>query len=148
MILLACSSVLALKPSSQPALQPASMQKRLHTLLHRPSRPALADVLHGPYPPDDIPAYLRVVPVLIVACMTTNLLWFFFSNLVQMFKEITTRLNVDFDFCLFLGLNGLNCERACVVAAVCWCVIMFLCLGSLASITTQLHAGQIWIVDS
>ena len=43
LILLACSSALALKPSSQPALQPASMQKRFHTLLHSPSRSALAE---------------------------------------------------------------------------------------------------------
>ena len=88
LILLACWSALTLKPSSQPALQPASMQKRLHTLLHRPSRSALADVLHGPYPPDASPAYLRAVPALIVIGMMTNLLWSFFSTLVGAFREL------------------------------------------------------------
>jgi hypothetical protein len=104
LIVLACSSALALKSSSQPALQPASMQKRLHTLLHRPSRSALADVLHGPYPPDAFPAYLRAVPVLIVVGMMTTFFWSLFSRLVLAFKDLTTRcsLNVEFDFCRFL----------------------------------------------
>eukprot|EP00966_Prymnesium_polylepis_P251817 5821485-Prymnesium_polylepis.1 len=58
---LACSNALAATPSSTPVMQPLSMQKRLQTLLHCPSRAALADVLHGPYPPDARPAYLRCI---------------------------------------------------------------------------------------
>ena len=69
LVLLACSKAFATKPSSKPAMQPVSMQKRLQTLLHHPSRSALADVLHGPYPPDARPAYKRAVHGLIVVGM-------------------------------------------------------------------------------
>ena len=65
-VLLASSDALAIMPSSKPALQPVSMHKRIQSLLHNPSRSALADVLHGPYPPDALPAYKRAVHLLIV----------------------------------------------------------------------------------
>ena len=66
LVFLACSNALATTPSSTPVMQPLSMQKRLQTLLHCPSRSALVDVHHGPYPPDARPAYLRAVHLLIV----------------------------------------------------------------------------------
>eukprot|EP00966_Prymnesium_polylepis_P136867 3162609-Prymnesium_polylepis.1 len=42
-------------------MQPASMKKRVQILLHNPSRSALADVLHGPYPTGARPAYQRTI---------------------------------------------------------------------------------------
>jgi len=68
--LLACAGAAAVIPSSKPVLQPASMQQRLQNLLHSPSRTALADVLHGPYPPEARPAYQRAVQatLIVAAC--------------------------------------------------------------------------------
>ena len=68
-VLLTCANALATKPSSTPALQPASMHERLHILLHYPSRSALIDVLHGPYPADARPAYQRVAHGLLVVAI-------------------------------------------------------------------------------
>ena len=65
-VLLTCANALATKPSSTPALQPVPMHKRLQILLHSPSRSALIDVLHGPYPADARPAYQRVAHGLLV----------------------------------------------------------------------------------
>jgi hypothetical protein len=69
LVLLACSNANALttKPSSTPALQPASMHERVQNLLHYPaSRSALIDVLHGPYPANGRPAYQRLAHGLLV----------------------------------------------------------------------------------
>ena len=70
LFLLACAGAAAVLPSSKPVLQPASMQMRIQNLLHNPSRSALADVLHGPYPPEARPAYQRAVQVtlIVAAC--------------------------------------------------------------------------------
>ena len=107
-------NALAIRPSSKPALQPVSMQKRLQTLLHRPSRSALADVLHGPYPPDAPPAYLRAVHVLIVA----GLCWLHIAYMrlpewlgqpiTSCLKDLTTRCSLH-----FCEMRGFNCEFAC-----------------------------------
>ena len=66
LFLLACASAASVRPSSKPVLQPASMQKRIQTLLQSPSRSALADVLNGPYPPEARPAYQRAVLVTLI----------------------------------------------------------------------------------
>ena len=70
LFLLACAGAAAVIPSSKPVLQPASMQKRILNLLQSSSRSALADVLHGPYPPEARPAYQRAVQVtlIVAAC--------------------------------------------------------------------------------
>ena len=65
-VLLTCTNALATKPSSIPALQPVSMHKRMQILLRYPSRSALIDVLHGPYPAKARPAYQRVAHGLLV----------------------------------------------------------------------------------
>ena len=68
-VLLTCANALATKPSSTPALQPVPMHKRLQILLHYPSRSALIDVLHGPYPADARPAYQRVAHGMLVVAI-------------------------------------------------------------------------------
>ena len=113
-VLLASSDALAITPSSKPALQPVSMHKRIQTLLHSPSRSALADVLHGPYPPDAPPAYLRAVHVLIVA----GLCWLHIAYMrlpewlgqpiTSCLKDLTTRCSLH-----FCEMHGFNCEFAC-----------------------------------
>ena len=90
------------------------MQKRLQTLLHRPSRSALADVLHGPYPPGSRPAYLRAVHVVIVA----GICWLHIAYMrlpawlgqpiTCCLKDLTTRCSLH-----FCKMHGFNCEFAC-----------------------------------
>ena len=60
LILLACSSALALKPSSQPALHNLMCQCRsaCGPCCAAHPRAAMAAVLHGPYPLDARPGYL------------------------------------------------------------------------------------------
>ena len=87
-VLLASSDALAIMPSSKPALQPVSMHKRIQTLLHSPSRSALADVLHGPYPPDACPAYQRVVH----GALVVAILWRFSKYLFEDGWQVILRL--------------------------------------------------------
>ena len=114
LVVLACSNALAVTPSSTPVMQPLSMQKRLQTLLHCPSRSALADVLHGPYLPDAPPAYLRAVWVLIVA----SICWLHIAYMclplwigqpiTSCLKDLTTRCSMH-----FCKMRSFNCEFAC-----------------------------------
>ena len=80
-VLLSCANALATKPSSTPALQPVSTHKRLQILLHYPSRSALIDVLHGPYPADARPAYLRVAHGLLVVAIC----WLHMKHLLELY---------------------------------------------------------------
>jgi hypothetical protein len=113
---LACSNALAATPSSTPAMQPLSMQKRLQTLLHCPSRSALADVLHGPYPPGARPAYLRAVHLLIVfgtIYMHLKLLAGYLANSLyksSFMKDLATRCSLH-----FCKMQSLGCEHACLI---------------------------------
>jgi len=143
LILLACSSALALTPSSQPVLQPASMRKRLHTLLHSPSRSALADVLHGPYPPEGRPAYLQAVFVTIFAIGMTSP--FFFSLLASLdnssaMKYLTTRCSLH-----FCKMHGLDCEHACKTVGTLFpsAFIATFIIHAIASLV--FHLVMIWI---
>ena len=61
MVMLVCGNAVAASPPAKPEMQPASMRKRVQILLHNPSRSALADVLHGPYPTGARPAYQRMI---------------------------------------------------------------------------------------
>jgi hypothetical protein len=111
---LACSNALAATPSSTPVMQPLSMQKRLQTLLHCPSRSALADVLHGP--PDACPAYLRAVHLLIVfgtIYMHLKLLAGSLENSLyksSFMKDLATRCSLH-----FCKMQSLGCEHACLI---------------------------------
>ena len=113
-VLLASSDALAIMPSSKPALQPVSMHKRIQTLLHDPSRSALADVLHGPYPPDAQPAYKRVVHLLIVVgiywmhMMYMRLPEWLGQPITSCLKDLTTRCSLH-----ICKMHGFNCEFAC-----------------------------------
>merc|ERR1712185_497816 len=101
-VLLASSDALAIMPSSKPALQPVSMHKRIQTLLHNPSRSALADVLHGPYPPDAPPAYKRAVYLLVVVgiywmhIMYMRLPERLGQPITSCLKDLTTRCSLHF----------------------------------------------------
>ena len=114
LVLLACSNALAATPSSTPVMQPLSMQKRLQTLLHCPSRSALADVLHGPYPPDARPAYLRAVHLLMV--FGTIYMHLLASSLADslykssFMKDLATRCSLH-----FCKMQSLGCEHACLI---------------------------------
>ena len=110
---LACSNALAATPSSTPVMQPLSMQKRLQTLLHCPSRSALADVLHGPYPSDARPAYLRAVHLLIVFGTIYMHLKLLDANSLyksSFMKDLATRCSLH-----FCKMQSLGCEHACLI---------------------------------
>ena len=115
-VLLACSNAICIELSSKPVLQPVSMQKRLQTLLHCPSRSALADVLHGPYLPDAPPAYLRAVWVLIVASICwlhiayMRLPLWIGQPITSCLKDLTTRYSMH-----FCKMRSFNCEFACAI---------------------------------
>ena len=113
---LACSNALAATPSSKTVMQSLSMKKRVQTLLHCPSRSALADVLHGPYPPDARPAYLRAVHLLIVfgtIYMHLKLLAGSLANSLyksSFMKDLATRCSLH-----FCKMQSLGCEHACLI---------------------------------
>ena len=145
-VLLASSDALAIMPSSKPALQPVSMHTRIQTLLHSPSRSALADVLHGPYPPDAPPAYLRAVHVLIVA----GICWLHIAYMrlpewlgqpiASCLKDLTTRCSLH-----FCKMHGLDCEHACKTVGTLFpsAFIATFIMHAIASLV--FHLVMIWI---
>ena len=85
LVLLACANAASITSSRKPALQDGSIQKRLQTLLHSPSRSALADVLDGSYHPAARPGYQRTaigmtMLAVMTACVST-LVWLLLDKL-------------------------------------------------------------------
>ena len=77
-------------PSTDSAVRPASMRERVQTLLHSPSRAALADVLHGPYPAGARPAYQRAS----LAAALSGIMFLHFRCLVQLLAQHATALAI------------------------------------------------------
>ena len=148
---LACSNALAATPSSTRVMQPLSMQKRLQTLLHCPSRSALADVLHGPYPPDARPAYLRAVHLVIVFGAIMMHFKLLFESLgaalykSSFMKGLATRCSLR--FCKMHGLDW-DCERACLFLGNA--IPTGMITGAISGATAGLVFGPAmeWIVSS
>jgi len=77
------------------------------------SRSALADVLHGPYPPDARPAYLRAVHLLIVFGTIYMHLKLLDANSLyksSFMKDLATRCSLH-----FCKMQSLGCEHACLI---------------------------------